>query len=205
MSYDLEPIAAPRLTGAALAALVERGAAVREIEIEELDLTRVAHTVTIVVEMFTALEQHYRRARGEFEHSVRINFALAGELTHTDYVRAQQVRTRAANHLEKLFEDVDVIVTPTTGCTAPPLRPAALARGESDLVTLSKIMRFIFHGNLVGLPALSVPTGYDRAGLPVGLQLMGRAWEEALLLRLARVVESAVERRAPKVHFDLLG
>lgn len=190
---------------AGLAALVERGATVRDIEIADMDLTRVAHVVTIVTEMFTALEQHYRRARDEFEHSVRINFALAGQLTPSDYVRAQQVRTRAAQILEKLYEDVDVIVTPTTGCTAPVLRPVALAKGESDLATLSKIMRFVFHANLVGLPATSAPTGYDRAGLPVGLHLMGRAWEEALLLRLARVVESAVERRKPKVHFDLLG
>jgi Asp-tRNA(Asn)/Glu-tRNA(Gln) amidotransferase A subunit family amidase len=170
-----------------------------------MDLTRVAHMVTIVAEMFTALEQHYVRDRGQFEHSVRINFALAGQLTPSDYVRAQQVRTRAAEILEKLYEDVDVIVTPTTGCTAPELRPEALTKGESDLATLSKIMRFIYHANLVGLPASSVPTGYDRAGLPVGLHLMGRAWEEALLMRLARVLESAIERRKPRVHFDLLG
>jgi len=188
-----------------LKALTDRGATVQEIEIPDMDLARIAHTVTIVIEMFTALEEYYRNDRSRLEHSVRINFALAGQLTHTDYVRAQQVRTRTAEHFEKIYEDVDVIVTPTTGCTAPPLRPAALSKGESDLVTLSKIMRFIYHGNLIGLPAVSVPTGYDREGLPVGLHLMGRAREEHLLLRLGRVVESAIERRAPKVHFDLIG
>ena len=66
-------------------------------------------------------------------------------------------------------------------------------------------MRFVRQGNLTGFPALSVPAGYDAKGLPVGVQLMGRPWEEALLLRLGRVVEASVERRLPRVHVTALG
>ena len=66
-------------------------------------------------------------------------------------------------------------------------------------------MRFAAAGNLTGLPAVSVPAGYDGDGMPVGFQLMGRAWEEALLLRLARVVEASVVRRAPRIGFAPLG
>jgi Asp-tRNA(Asn)/Glu-tRNA(Gln) amidotransferase A subunit family amidase len=65
-------------------------------------------------------------------------------------------------------------------------------------------MRFILPGNLLGLPALSVPVGYDARGLPIGLQLTGRAWEEALLLRAGRLLEAKITRRRPATFFDLL-
>ena len=65
--------------------------------------------------------------------------------------------------------------------------------------------------NLTGKPAISLPlwwtsgaSGDAPAGLPVGVQLMGRPYEEHLLLRLGRVIEAAVERRAPKVHVQVL-
>jgi Asp-tRNA(Asn)/Glu-tRNA(Gln) amidotransferase A subunit family amidase len=65
-------------------------------------------------------------------------------------------------------------------------------------------MRFAAVGNLVGLPALTLPVGYDAAGLPIGLQLMGRAWDEALLLRAARLLEPQIDHRRPTTYVDLL-
>jgi Asp-tRNA(Asn)/Glu-tRNA(Gln) amidotransferase A subunit family amidase len=58
--------------------------------------------------------------------------------------------------------------------------------------------------NLTGLPAISFPAGYNEAGLPIGMQAMGRAWEEPTLLRLALVAEQAVERQAPRVYYGIL-
>ena len=65
-------------------------------------------------------------------------------------------------------------------------------------------MRFVRVANLTGLPALSVPCGFDRAGLPIGLQLMGRAYDEATLLRLGAIVEADTPRRTPAHHAMLL-
>jgi aspartyl-tRNA(Asn)/glutamyl-tRNA(Gln) amidotransferase subunit A len=65
-------------------------------------------------------------------------------------------------------------------------------------------MRYVFPGNLTGLPALTFPVGYDAAGLPIGMQAMGRHWDEATLLRIARVAEQAVTRRRPGVFFALM-
>jgi len=95
-------------------------------------------------------------------------------------------------------------VTPTTALVAPPIPPDALPDGESDLSTLMEIMRFATPANLTGLPAISFPAGYDSAGLPIGLQAIGRAWHEATLLRLALAAERIVERAAPQVHYRLL-
>ena len=77
------------------------------------------------------------------------------------------------------------------------IRNGALPDGESDLTTTVEIMRFATVGNLTGLPAISFPAGYTAKGLPIGMQAMGRAWQEALLLRLALAAEQIVEKKAP--------
>jgi Asp-tRNA(Asn)/Glu-tRNA(Gln) amidotransferase A subunit family amidase len=98
----------------------------------------------------------------------------------------------------------DVVVTPTTAITAPAIPEASLPDGESNLPVVDALMRFIRIANLTGFPALSVPAGFDRAGLPVGVHLMGRPWEEALLLRMGRVIERGVEVRTPADHASVL-
>jgi len=67
-----------------------------------------------------------------------------------------------------------------------------------------EIMRFTTAGNMTGLPAISFPAGYTKSGLPIGMQAIGRAWEESLLLRLALNAEEIVERKAPMVHYKIL-
>jgi len=184
--------------------LTARGATVREIELPDLDLARVAHLVTIVSEMAAGVERHDRRHRRDFGLDARINLALARSFTARDYVQAQRVRTRAIAHLERALAEVDAIVTPATACTAPRLRAEALPGGESDLTTTLEIMRFTTLVNLTGHPAISMPAGHDTQGLPVGLQAIGRYWHEHTLLRLAHAAERVVERRAPRRHYRLL-
>ena len=96
------------------------------------------------------------------------------------------------------------MVTPTTARAAPPIRPEALAHGESDLVTLSELMRFIVAPNFAGLPAISFPAGFTAGGLPVGMQAIGRWWDELRLLQLAQAAEPAVETRTPAVFYRSL-
>jgi len=103
------------------------------------------------------------------------------------------------------LRDVDAVVTPTTAIVAPTIAPDVFPSGESNLDTTSALMRFVFPSNLTGHPALTLPSGYDAEGMPVGVQLIGRPWEEHVLLRLGEAIEQLVERRAPKVHFPLLG
>jgi Asp-tRNA(Asn)/Glu-tRNA(Gln) amidotransferase A subunit family amidase len=100
------------------------------------------------------------------------------------------------------LERVDVIATPTTAITAPPILADSLPDGDSDLYTLTEIMRFAVAANFTGLPAVSFPAGYDTKGLPVGLQMIGRAWSEALLLRLANAAGQVVERRKPQLLYQ---
>jgi Asp-tRNA(Asn)/Glu-tRNA(Gln) amidotransferase A subunit family amidase len=180
------------------------GARVCEIEIPELEAARVAHVITITAEMCAGLERYYAAHHAEYGLDVRTNLALARSFTARDYLQAQRVRTRALAHFQRALEQVDVIVTPATGCTAPAIPLDALPDGESDLTTLTEIMRFATPANLTGLPAISFPVGYDASGLPIGCQAIGRAWGEHVLLRLAHAAEQGVERRKPQVHYRLL-
>lgn len=180
------------------------GARVQEIEIPELEAARVAHLVTITAEMSAVLAHAYDTHRTDFGLDVRTNLALARSFTARDYLQAQRVRTRAMRHFQKVLDQVTVILTPATGCTAPAIPNDALPDGESDLTTLMEIMRFSTPANLTGLPAIAFPVGYDDQGLPIGCQLIGRAWEEHTLLRLAHAAEQVVERRQPQVHYRII-
>jgi Asp-tRNA(Asn)/Glu-tRNA(Gln) amidotransferase A subunit family amidase len=90
--------------------------------------------------------------------------------------------------------------------TAYPLQEDALATGELDYINGAALVRYSIAGNFLGLPAITVPVGYDRGGLPVGLQFIGRPWSEATLLHLAYAAQEACarEHRKPKVQYDLL-
>ena len=187
-----------------LRALAERGATLEEIEIEGLNPMRVAHLVTIVAEM-TASQLPHGRHRSAYALDTRMNLALGRALTGADYVHAQRHRTEACAQFASLLERVDGIVTPTTGCTSEPIFEGALSGGESNLTLLNRLMRFAPVANLTGLPAITFPAGYDERGMPIGMQVMGRAWEEHRLLQIAHVAESVVERRGPRWHRGLLG
>ena len=181
-----------------------RGAQVREIVIPNLENARVAHTITIAGEMSQAMGRYYADHRREHGLDVRTNLALARAFTARDYIQAQRARTQLMINFNRALEQVDVIITPTTGLTAPAIPQAALPHGESDLTTLTEIMRFTTQANFTGLPAISFPAGYNETGLPIGIQAMGRAWQEQILLRLALAAEQIVERQAPQVYYEIL-
>ena len=180
------------------------GATIVEVEIPELDLQRVAHVVAITGEMAAAMAHVHPSRRREFALDTRANLAIARSFSAAELVTAARVRTRAMAQWRRVFRDVHVVVTPATGQVAPRINPAALPRGESNLSMTTEVMRFAFPPNFTGHPAISFPAGYDSAGLPVGMQVIGRPWSERLLFRVAAMAEQLVDRRAPNRWYPLL-
>ncbi|KAK6156743.1 hypothetical protein DH2020_010991 [Rehmannia glutinosa] len=170
-----------------------------EIVIPELHEMRTAHIVSIGSESACGLNPDFEDGkRVKFTHDTRTNLALFQSFSASDYVAAQCLRRRLMYYHTEIFKKVDVIVTPTTGMTAPVIPPAALSSGETDLQVSGNLMRFVVTANLLGFPAISVPVGYDKQGLPIGLQIIGRPWCEATVLRLAAAVE--IQRREFQSH-----
>ncbi|MDE0213451.1 MAG: Asp-tRNA(Asn)/Glu-tRNA(Gln) amidotransferase subunit GatA [Deltaproteobacteria bacterium] len=104
------------------------------------------------------------------------------------YLKAQKVRTLLKQDMESVLEKCDVIVAPTCPTTAfkvDEMTHDPLRMYLSDILTISV--------NLAGLPAMSVPCGVDQAGLPIGMQIIGRHFDEATLLRLGYAYEQATE------------
>jgi len=184
--------------------LVQAGCQVVEIEVPELERVGPVHMIIIATEMAAAHLEYYKAHRKHYSTENRVNLALARRLRATDYIHAQRLRNRICDHFDRAFTKVDVIATPTNACTAPKIGKDSLKTGESNMSLTTQIMRYSPVANLTGQPAISVPAGYDQSGLPVGFQMMGRAYEEHLLLRLAAVAEGAISHRRPKVYNDLL-
>jgi len=180
----------------------KKGAEVIRIDVPELDQMRIAHATTILSEMAICM-RNYREHQKEHGTSVRLSLILGQTFTAMDYVQAQRMRTRALAHFTKVFEKVDVIITPGTAVAARPVPAGGYKIGWSDLGTDTELMRFVFPFNFTGHPAISFPVGYDSRGLPIGMQAVGRHWDEALLLRVAYNAESVVKRILPKRFYKV--
>ncbi|KDP35945.1 hypothetical protein JCGZ_09917 [Jatropha curcas] len=178
-----------------------------EIVVPELEEMRAAHLVSIGSETLCSLNHDIEDGKGErLTYDTRTSVVLFRSFSAADYVAAQCLRRRVMYHHMEIFKKVDVIVTPTTGMTAPKIPPSSLKYGETDMQVTGYLMRFVVAANLLGLPAISVPVGYDKQGLPIGLQIIGRPWAEATILRLASAVEELCSKpkKQPASFYDVL-
>lgn len=179
--------------------MVAHGAKLVELDIPELELARVAHLISITSEMSTGMLPHIRDRFSDFGTETQLNLAIAQASTAVEYVHAQRARTRVMAHFERSLSTCDAIITPASGNTAPRIHPSGGA--VSDLTQSMETMRFAFASNFTGHPAISFPAGYDAAGLPIGMQAIGKGWSERLLLRLAAFADTVVERRKPQRYY----
>ncbi len=134
----------------------------------------------------------YCKSRGEgfgSEVKRRIllgSYALSSGYYDAYYLRAQKVRTLIRNDFLKAFEDVDVLLTPTT-----PHHPFRIGEKVDDPLSMYLEDIFTISVNLAGLPGLSMPCGFGSSGLPIGMQLIGKPLDETTLLRTALAYENA--------------
>jgi aspartyl-tRNA(Asn)/glutamyl-tRNA(Gln) amidotransferase subunit A len=113
---------------------------------------------------------------------LRISVAALLEFTTVEYIDAQRLRTALRLEVQRHFERIDLLASPTLGVTAPEVTDDEMASGFLDAPVVEALTRYTFLANLTGLPAGSVPVGKDANGRPVGLQLCGDAWDEATVL-----------------------
>jgi aspartyl-tRNA(Asn)/glutamyl-tRNA(Gln) amidotransferase subunit A len=112
------------------------------------------------------------------------------------YLRAQRIRALILKDFTDAFKDVDVVLTPST-----PSAAFGLEEKFDDPVAMYLNDVFTVTVNLAGLPGISVPAGLDGRGLPLGLQLIGRAFDEETVLRAGRAIERAANFTAKPEGF----
>lgn len=164
------------------------------ISIPELELVRCAQIVTIAAELAQAYSPALSNPtlRTALAPETRVSLAMASRLTATDFIQAAQVRARLMTHFERVFSKCDVVAAPACGTVAPRIAQDALSHGETDLRTTGELMRFTVPVNMAGLPAIVTPVGVGEGGMPAGVQLIGRPWDEATLTAVAIALEQEV-------------
>ncbi|KAI4343485.1 hypothetical protein L6164_010826 [Bauhinia variegata] len=177
-----------------------------DVTIPEIEVMRLAHYLTIGSECSTSLDAFREKNFAELGWDTRVALNIYGAFSSKEYIKAQKIRNRQFQFHNKIFAQADVIVSPTTGVTAYPIQDDALKTGELDYVNGAALVRYSVAGNFLGLPAVTVPVGYDKMGLPIGLQFIGSPWSEATLTHLAFAMQaiSESEYRKPEVFYDLL-
>lgn len=175
----------PEVLSAVEKALIELqslGAHLKEIIVPSLEYFRIAHTIIMLTE---GLAYHRENLRWHAENYADLTWnhlASGAFFTASDYVQAQRVRSRISREFEQVFQQVNAVALPTAPRTAWPI-------SETDSVVPVDVHNFRAPFDMTGMPAITVPCGFSSAGLPIGLQIAGRPFDEATIFRVAYAYE----------------
>ena len=177
------------------------------VELEEIAMPSIHGNISAQLtiescEPSTYHQEWLRTRPADYGEDVR-TLLEAGEMyLATHYLQAQRYRSVLRKEFLDGFKRVDVFVTPTLPFTATPCGATTVTiEGDREEDMLSAIMQFTGVPSLAGLPALSLPVGFDADGLPVGMQVIGRPFDEATLFRLGHAYQQATDwhTRAPRL------
>jgi aspartyl-tRNA(Asn)/glutamyl-tRNA(Gln) amidotransferase subunit A len=176
--------------------LARIGAAIEEIELAGVERADETTTRMIWAEAY-AIHRHRLEEKPElFGEDVRRRLLLGKDVAGADYAEHRQWARQWRRSLELVLQHVDLILAPTAETTAPRADEAEM------IATTRRLTRLTYAWTLSGLPAVSLPCGFDRSGLPVGLQLAAAPFEEATLIRAGAAYQIATDwhlRQAPVV------
>ena len=178
----------------ALGALQELGANLEEVEVPSVEYNRPAQTVIMLGEAYAYHEKNLSARPQDFGDQTRDRFHIGGLFTSADYVQAQRVRSLLKREFAQVLQRVDVVITPTMARPAPTFQEAA------DSLRMIHTPSFTSPFNMTGLPAISIPCGFTEAGLPVGMQIVGKPFDEPSVLQAAYAYQQHArwfERRPP--------
>lgn len=164
------------------------GARVKPVSIPALRHAPFAELVTITSEASAIHHNNLKERPTDFGDDVRVLLELGELNSAVDYLKAQQVRHRLKRDFQTIFQDVDVLISPTLPIPAHLIGQNSVVINGTQTDVIAGLTRFMAPGNLTGLPALTVPCGLI-AGLPVGMQVMGPAFREELLLNVGYAIE----------------
>ena len=182
--------------GLAVRTAVQTAAAIgaRIIEIDVPDMAALnAAARTIQLPEALAVWKAYVGRRADFGADVLALLEQGGKVAAVDYLDAQRQRRRMGREFAQVWGQVDCIFTPTTPMPAPKIGQMEVRIGGATEEVRTAATRLTRGMNALGLPALSMPCGFTKSGLPIGLQIIAAARAEDTLLRVAAAIEDALD------------
>ena len=178
----------------AVSMLGEQGASAEEMSLPMCENSGAVFIGAADVECAAYHADWLRTRPDDYDWSTRTRLEAASLAPAWSYLRAQRARELIRRELAAALQKYDVIILPTGPVAAPTIeastgKPGGYYQGRLDLGR----RRFTSPAALAGLPALSIPCGFSDAGLPIGMQIIGRAFDEATLFRVGQAYESATE------------
>ena len=187
------------VTGA-LDVMVKAGAQLVDVDIRNIHGNISAQLTIEAAEPSTWHQRWLRERPDDYGDDVRTLLEVGELLLATHYLQAQRYRSLLRSEFIDAFKRVDVFVCPTLPFTATRIgeMKVVIEPGQEEEM-LSAIMQFTGVPSLTGLPSLNVPCGFDPDGMPIGMQIIGRPFDEATLFRAGMAYQSATDfhRREP--------
>ena len=179
-----------RAVRGAIARAESLGARICPVRVPDIAALNAAGRMILLAEASALLEPRMTE-RHRFGADVLALLDQGRLVAATDYINAQRLRRVVQQEFQKLWSTVDCLMTPTTPMDAPPIGASTVTLGgRSEDVRLAAT-RLVRAFNALGAPALSMPCGLTNRGLPIGLQIAGPAFSEALILRAGAALEDA--------------
>ena len=177
----------------AIEAFLSLGAQVREVEIPHLWKTLEAQRLTLAADAYAVHEERLRSEPERFDAEVRERLIEGERHRAHRYASAQQRKLLAKDEFGWALEGADVLLTPTVPIAATLIDQREVDIGGYEEAVRSAVTRLTGPTNLTGFPSLSVPCGSTASGVPVGVQLIGRPFEEATLYRFGHAYAMAAD------------
>ena len=176
------------------------GASVREVRLEQMKYAGGVVAALISAEAYAYHETWLKTRRAEYGADVRERLLAGAFVSAADYLKGQRVRRLIRDDVDQVLGGVDLLLAPTVPIAATPVGAReALVNGTPQPVRPA-LIRYTRPFNASGHPVVSVPCGFTADGLPVGMQVIGRAFDEATVLRAADAYQRATDwhtRRPP--------
>lgn len=174
------------------------GAELVPMRLSPLDVYAGCGRLILQAEGFTVHEHWLRTRMADYGMRGRTRLLPGAFLSASDYIRAQQMRTVLSNEFTAAMATVDAAL-----CVSSLELPCAIDDEDEIDRTYDRQARTPF--NLTGTPAISVPMGFSDTGLPIGLQVAGKAFDEAMVLRVAHAYETATDWHRRRPDLDAVG
>ena len=167
--------------------LKEQGASIKEVNMDFLREAAVANALMTQADGAAFHRDRMKEHPDWFGADVRLRLETGAAFTSSEYILARRTQSEIRRKCELLFDEYDALLLPTTPIPAPVLE------GEDALERARQLTRFTAPFNLTGMPALSIPCGFTKDSLPIGLQIVSRAWNEAGVLRTGYAFQESTE------------